>query len=247
MKISIVTVVFNEVEFIKDCINSVVRQDYPDIEYIVIDGGSTDGTTGLILENAEGISRFCSEKDEGLYDALNKGIELATGEVVGILHADDVFAHEQVLSRIAARFKESGAEAVYGHMNYISRKGHPRVYRKWISEPFLPERMTSGWMPPHPALFIKRTLFQQLGPYRLKFGTCADYELMLRYFYRYSIHAVLLDQLLVNMRLGGASNGSLKKRMQALNWDYKALKMHRVPFPFFVLILKRVRKIRQFF
>lgn len=247
MKISIVTVVFNGVEFIEDCILSVAAQDHLTIEYIVIDGGSTDGTIKVINRCLKHISHFRSEKDRGLYDGLNKGIAMATGEVVGILHSDDCFADEGVLSAVANCFKVHECEAVYGNLNFMQRDFSGGSTRKWISKVYSRRDLRYGWMPAHPALFLKKELFLSLGGYALDFGSCADYELILRYFYRNRIYAVFLNRVLVNMRLGGLSNGSLRKRSEAAVYDYKALNIHEIPHPLLVLLLKRLRKVRQFF
>ncbi|RQO75437.1 glycosyl transferase [Pedobacter sp. KBW06] len=247
MKISVVTVVFNSVEFIEDCILSVVGQDHLTVEYIVIDGGSTDGTIEVINRYLKQISYFCSEKDRGLYDALNKGIAVATGEVLGILHADDCFADRRVLSAVAECFQRNECEAVYGNLNFIKRHFPAEAHRKWFSKVYSRKDLQYGWMPAHPTLFLKKELFLSRGGYLLNFGTSADYELILRYFYRNRIDAVFLDRVLVNMRLGGVSNGSLRKRSRAAVSDYKALIAHEIPYPSLVLLLKKLRKIRQFF
>lgn len=247
MKISIVTVVFNGVEFIEDCILSLAAQDHLTIEYIMIDGGSTDGTVEVINRYLKYISYFCSEKDSGLYDGLNKGIAIATGEVLGILHADDYFADPGVLSAVANSFKANECEAMYGHLNFIQRHCPADLKRKWVSKIYNRKDLRYGWMPAHPTLFLKKELFLSLGGYALDFGTSADYELILRYFHRNRIHAVFLDRILVNMRLGGLSNGSFRKRGRAAVYDYKALSTHEIPYPFLVLVLKKLRKVRQFF
>jgi glycosyltransferase involved in cell wall biosynthesis len=247
MKISIVTVVFNGVEFIEDRILSLAAQDHLTIEYILIDGGSTDGTIEVINRYLKYISYFCSEKDRGLYDGLNKGIAIATGEVLGVLHADDCFADRGVLSAVANCFKANPCDAVYGHLNFIQRHFPAELKRKWVSKAYHRKDLRYGWMPAHPTLFLKKELFISLGGYALDFGTSADYELILRYFYRNRIHAVFLDRVLVDMRLGGLSNGSFRKRGRAAIYDYKALSTHGIPYPFLVLVLKKLRKVRQFF
>ncbi|SHF17078.1 glycosyltransferase family 2 protein [Pedobacter caeni] len=247
MKISVVTVVFNNVEFIEQCILSVAAQDYLSIEYVVVDGGSTDGTVSVINKHLKHISYFCSEKDRGLYDALNKGIALTTGEVVGVLHADDYFPDAGILTEVAACFKKHQCEGVYGNVNFIQRRWPSELRRKWVSKAYQRKDLRYGWMPAHPSLFLKRALFCSLGGYSLDYGTCADYELILRYFYRNRIEAVFLNKVLVNMRLGGLSNGSFRKISRAAVYDYKALAAHKIPYPFFVLLLKKLRKVRQFF
>lgn len=245
MKISIITVVFNGEKYIKDCIESIIMQDYNEIEYIVIDGGSTDGSLQIIQRYQAHISHLISEKDNGMYDALNKGIALATGEVIGILNADDMLVSTDVISAIVTAFRTTKADGVYGNLHYI----HPHtkhVLRRWKSKPFVKSDIEHGWMPAHPTLYLRRQLFEQYGGYSLNFGTAADYELMLRFLYRFEVDAVFLDKLVVNMRTGGMSNASLKQRYHALINDYKALKVNNVKRALTALLQKKFSKISQF-
>lgn len=245
MRVSIITVVYNGEQYIEECITSVVEQNYQDIEYIVIDGGSTDQTLSLIEKHSHKIAHFVSEKDRGMYDALNKGIALASGEVIGILNADDMLASQEVIAEVVKCFEEQEAEGVYGNLNYISPVSN-KVVRKWVSKQFSRKDIEYGWMPAHPTLYLKRFLFKQYGGYSLDFGTAADYELMLRFLYWHEVKAVFLNKLLVNMRLGGMSNASWKQRYHALLNDYKAIKSNRLPFSFITLLLKKLSKISQF-
>ncbi|MEE1945117.1 glycosyltransferase family 2 protein [Pedobacter sp. KR3-3] len=245
MKVSIITVVYNGEKYIDDCLSSVMAQDYGNIEYIVIDGGSTDQTLTIIDRYRDRIAQLVSEKDKGMYDALNKGISLATGEVLGILNADDMLASPQVISKMVERLVVADADGVYGNLNYI----HPetgKIIRKWISKPFTKRAIELGWMPAHPTLYLKRELFERYGNYSLNFGTAADYELMLRFLYRYQVKAVFLDELMVNMRVGGMSNASMKHRYHALVNDYRALKANQVPISLLTLAFKKLSKISQF-
>lgn len=247
VKISIITVVFNAQQYLRDCINSVLAQDYDDIEYILIDGASTDGSYAIAQEFKDRISVLVSEPDNGMYDALNKGIALATGEVVGILNADDMLASTDVISKVAAAFKEQHATAVHGDLNYVTPDQINHVERKWRSTSAQVKDLALGWMPAHPTLYLRRALFAQFGGYSLKYGSAADYELMLRFLYANNIPSTYLPILMVNMRSGGMSNQTLKQRYGAFLNDYKALKHHKIPFPLVALVLKKVRKIKQFF
>ncbi|RBQ10020.1 glycosyltransferase family 2 protein [Pedobacter miscanthi] len=246
MKISLITVVYNGETFLQECFNSVIAQTYPDIEYLVIDGGSTDRTLGIINQNRSHIDYFISEKDKGLYDAINKGIRQATGEIIGILNADDMFANTDVLSQVASTFTANPTiDGLYGDLDYIHPTSH-KVIRKWRAKQTTYLDLKKGWMPAHPTLYLKRELFDQYGAYALDLGTAADYELILRYFYIHKIKAEYLPMLMVNMRMGGVSNQSLKSRFHALVNDYKALKRNRVPNAFLVLFKKKTSKLGQF-
>ncbi|SFG92862.1 glycosyltransferase family 2 protein [Pedobacter insulae] len=246
MKISIITVVYNGKAFLEDCIKSVIEQTYPEIEYIVIDGGSKDGSLEVIEKYKAHIDHFVSEKDEGMYDALNKGIRIATGEVVGILNADDMLAAPDVIESIANCFTNEDPDALFGNLNYIDPINTSKIVRKWIAKPFTKSDIVLGWMPAHPTFYVKRSLFEELGYYSLNFDSAADYELMLRFLYKNHIKAVFLDKLIVRMRTGGMSNASMKHRYKALINDYKALKSNHIPFAFLTIILKKLSKIKQF-
>lgn len=248
MKVSIVTVVFNCVDFLEDCIRSVQKQNYHNIEHIVIDGGSTDGTISIIEKYREKISYFSSEPDDGIYDALNKGIKVATGELIGALNADDQFAGSDVLTLIVKNFVLEKCDAVYGNLNFISRNNQMNmIRRKWRSCCFRKKNMLYGWMPAHPTLYIRRSLFDECGLYSLNFGSSADYELMLRLFYRSDIKSIFVNKLMILMREGGVSNGSVYKVYAAICNDYRALVFNDVPRPLLVLLCKKVRKLKQFF
>lgn len=247
MKVSIVTVVFNCKDFIKLCIESVFSQNYADIEYIVIDGGSEDGTVSIIKNYLDRIDFFETDRDLGMYDALNKGIGKATGDLIGVLNADDCLADDRVVSEIVKCFMEKNCEAVYGNLKFVERVMPYSVTRNWQSSPYNFRDLRYGWMPAHPTLYIKRTVLSAAGRYSLEFGTCADYDMILRLFYKIRVDAVFLDRLIVIMRKGGMSNGSFKKTLAAAINDYRILVYNKIPNPLFALLLKRLRKLHQFF
>lgn len=247
MKISLITVVYNAGKFLKDCIGSVVAQAYPDIEYIVVDGGSTDQTLAIIDSFRQHIAHFVSEKDKGMYDALNKGLKLATGDVIGILNADDMLASSDVIEQIAHTFKNHHTDAVYGNLNYVDMNNPEKIIRKWVSKPYSLSGIARGWMPAHPTLYIKREIFEKYGNYSLDFGTAADYELMIRFLYKSRIKATYLNKLIVNMRVGGMSNANSRQRYHAFLNDYKAIKTNGIGFAYITVILKKLRKLPQFF
>ncbi|SES15164.1 glycosyltransferase family 2 protein [Pedobacter rhizosphaerae] len=246
MKISIITVVYNGEKYLRDCIESVIGQTYQEIEYIIVDGKSTDGTCAIIQQYRSNIQHFISEPDKGLYDALNKGIALASGDIVGILNADDQLAGNHIIEAVAKTFKENKAvDGVYGDLDYI----HPSegtIIRKWRSKQANWRDIQKGWMPAHPTLYLKRTLFTQYGNYALDMGSVADYDLILRFFYHHQINAVYLPVLMVKMRVGGVSNDSVMARLKAFQNDFRALLRNKVPQSFLVLLKKKWLKLAQF-
>ncbi len=245
MKISVVTVVFNGETTIRETIESVLAQDYIDVEYIIVDGNSTDGTVGIVKSFGERIAKFVSEKDQGIYDAMNKGIQLATGEVVGLLNADDRFACPDALSQVAAAFQRSQADAVYGDLEYFNGQT-ARVTRLWRAGTYRAGLFLWGWMPPHPTFFIRRKWYQKHGGFRLDMGTAADYELMLRMAHKHGAKLAYVQRVLVRMRVGGVSNVSLKNRLAANRNDGLAWRVNGIrPYPVTIL-LKPFRKILQF-
>lgn len=246
MKISIITVVYNAERYIKDCIDSIIHQSYQDIEYIIIDGGSTDFTLQTIAKYKRYITHFVSERDNGLYDAINKGIKIATGEVVGILNADDTLVSNDVIQEIANAFSnDEEIQAVYGDLNYINPIENT-IVRKWRSYRAGAKDIEKGWMPAHPTLYIRTYLFRKYGHYALDMGTAADYDLILRYFHTHNIKATYLPTLMVNMRIGGVSNKNLSSLWQAMEMDYKALKRNKIPNALLVLVKKKLNKFSQF-
>ena len=246
MKISIITVVYNAELYIKDCIESVINQSYQPIEYIIIDGGSTDQTLNIIEKYKQNVTRLVSEKDQGLYDAINKGINLASGEVIGLLNADDMLIGSDVVAEIAKAFVAlPGIQAVYGDLNYVTA-GKRIIVRQWRSQQADSKDIEKGWMPAHPTLYLKRELFKSYGNYALDMGTAADYDLILRFFHTHNLSAIYLPLLMVNMRTGGVSNRSASSLLHALKNDYKALLRNKIPNPVWVLLRKKLSKLKQF-
>lgn len=245
MRVSIVTACRNAGDFLENCIRSVLQQTYTDVEYIVIDGGSTDNSMEIIQRYREHITHFISEADKGIYDAMNKGIALATGDIVGILNADDFFPQSDILEKVVCRFAESGADTLYGDIWYVSRNNTEKAVRKWRSGHFRTERFQWGWMPPHPSFYVRRHLFEKYGDYDLNFGSAADYELMLRFLYKHKVTAVYLEELIVKMRTGGISNRSLQNRFKSNGNDLNAMRKNGIRYPRLAVVLKPLRKIPQ--
>ncbi len=245
MKISIITVTHNAGDFLRTCIESVQQQSYPDIEYIIIDGKSTDNTLN-IAAFYDNISQLVSEKDQGMYDALNKGIALATGDVIGILNADDFLATDNVIANISNLFEINKAGVVYGDLWYVDKNDTDKVIRKWKSQPYKKGIFQMGWMPAHPTFYARRELFEKYGNYRLDMGSAADYELMLRFMHKFRVQSVYLPQVMVKMRAGGMSNHSIKARLKANQADLAAMKVNGLKYPRIAAFLKPLRKMPQF-
>ncbi len=247
MKVSLITVTYNSAPYLADCINSVVSQTYSNIEHIVIDGNSTDGTMAIIKSYEQHIARWVSEPDKGMYDAINKGIAMATGDVVGILNSDDMFASADVVSSIVDCFNEFQLDAVYGDLVYVSKANTNKIVRLWKGFAYKRSRFAYGWMPAHPTFYVRRELIEQLGGYESHYFTAADYEFMARYLFRYRISARYLPKLIVKMRVGGQSNITLIRRLRANRRDYLAMKKNGVPLPLLASILKPIIKLHQYY
>ena len=245
LTISLITVVYNAQNTINTCIDSVLRQKFNNIQYIIIDGGSTDDTLKIINSYKDKIQILISEPDNGIYDAMNKGIQLATGEVIGTLNADDYLADENVLMDVASAFASHQFDILYGDLDFIEPNG--KIIRKWRSGKYKTGMFNRGWMPPHPTFYCKRELFEILGGYKLDYGSAADYELMLRFIHLNKKKVFYLDRVIIKMFIGGVSNKSISNRVKALGHDLKAMRNNAILFPVISLILKPMRKIMQFF
>ena len=244
--ISLITAVYNSADTVCASIDSALGQSYPHLELIVVDGGSTDGTVQLLKDYGDKIDKLISEKDKGLYDALNKGISKASGDIIGFMHADDQFQNQDVLKRVAAAFQESPVDAIYGDLVYVKRSDPDKVVRYWKGEDFGHADLALGWVPPHPTFYMKRGLYKKFGGFDLQYRISADYDLMLRYFGRHKISTRYIPEIMVRMRTGGTSNNSLSTIIDKLREDYKILRAHHIGGMTAVL-MKRLRKIPQFF
>lgn len=247
IQVTIITVVLDNMAFIRDAIESVVSQDNVTVQYIVIDGGSNDGSLEVIKSFGDKISIVVSEPDDGMYDAMNKGLALATGDVIGFLNADDFYANANVLAQVSQAFKNTGCEVLYADLDYVSRTNKEQVVRKWRSGAFNRPSFKLGWMPPHPTFFAKKEIYERLGGYNNQLQTAADYELMLRFCYFNQTKVSYLPQVIVKMRLGGQSNRSFKNRLKANLQDRNAWVINGQPAPWYTLLLKPLSKIKQYF
>lgn len=246
MKVSIITACYNNADTIEDTLLSVVGQDYQDIEYIIVDGSSTDATLSIVERFRDKIAYVETGRDGGIYFALNKGLSFATGDLIAFLHADDVYAHPQVISRVVKQLQQTNADSLYGDLNYVNRHDLKQVVRRWESGDYFRENFKKGWMPPHPAFFLKRQCYTQFGGFNTSLRSAADYELMLRMLYRYRVSTIYLSEVLVLMRTGGTSNASLRNRIRANREDRRAWKINGLKPGMFTLIRKPLSKLKQF-
>lgn len=246
LKISIITAVFNRADLIAGAMKNIDMQKYKNIEHIVIDGNSIDGTKNIIQKLLKKYTVFISEPDDGIYFALNKGLKISSGEVIGFLHSDDFFSDENVLADVAMLFSDPLVDAVYGDLDYVSKKDTGHVVRHWRSGNYLTSSILDGWMPPHPALFLRRRVIEKWGVFDTRFRIAADYEAILRYFVKGKINSVYIPRVLVKMRIGGISNNSLINILHKIREDYMALKLNGVG-GVRTLIFKNLSKVGQFF
>ncbi len=266
MKVSIITAVYNGVKTIEACIKSVLNQTYQNIEYIVVDGGSIDGTFETIKKHTSNpplplfrkggmggfsgnrrITKWISESDNGIYDALNRGIKMATGDIIGFLHADDVYANNKVIEKVADVFMKYNVDSCYGDLQYVDKNNTNRVIRYWKSSEYKHGKFKYGWMPPHPTFFVKKEVYEKYGYFNTDFKIASDYELMLRFLQKYKISTYYIPEVLIKMRLGGASNRSLKNLITKTTEDCRAWKVNNLSRSLYTIPLKNLSKIPQFF
>lgn len=246
MKISVITATWNSQQTVADTLRSLDAQLYQDTEYLVIDGASTDNTLDIVRSHGGRVDKLISEPDQGIYDALNKGIEAATGDIVGFLHSDDVYANNKVLAKIAEAFATTNVDAIYGDLDYVSKDENDRLVRHWKSHPFKRRKLRYGWMPPHPTFYMRTQLYRDLGGFDLRFKIAADYDSLLRYLWKNQITVGYIPEVLVKMRLGGASNRSIKNMIQKSREDCLAMNANGIS-PFIALPVKNLSKLPQFF
>ena len=246
MKFSIITVSYNSSDTIEDTIYSVSGQNHSDIEYLIIDGASTDGTMDIIESLKDKIDVLVSEADRGIYHAMNKGIEKARGDVIGILNSDDIYSDEFVLRDVAKLF-DIEIDAVYADLVYVERNDTSKIKRKWTSGDYFLGDFRKGWMPPHPTFFVRKSIYDKYGTFNLDFTSAADYELMLRFIHKHQIKIAYLPRVIIKMRMGGQSNVTLKNRLKANKEDRKAWEINGLKPGKFTFIRKPLSKLGQFF
>jgi glycosyltransferase involved in cell wall biosynthesis len=247
LKISIITVAFNAGKSIEDTIDSVLNQSYSNIEYIIIDGLSTDNTVEVCEKYKDKITTLVSEKDQGLYDAMNKGVALATGDIIGVLNADDFYADHEVIANVVQKFESENIDGLYADLVYVEEEDTSKVTRTWVSGSYKENAFLKGWMPPHPTFFVKNECYKKFGNYSLELKSAADYELMLRMIHKHKIKIGYLPEVTIRMRVGGVSNSSFKNRLNANKEDRRAWEMNGLKPGSLTLIRKPLSKIGQFF
>lgn len=245
MTISIITATYNSAATVRDTLVSIASQKHVPVEHIIIDGLSKDNTLTIVKEFPH-IAKVVSEKDKGIYDAMNKGVQLATGDVIGILNSDDFYTNSDILSKVAAAFEDETVEAVYGDLQYVKATNVQLVTRTWKSGIYKKDYLYYGWMPPHPTFFVRRHVYEKYGLFNTTLRSAADYELMLRVLLKYNATVKYIPEVLVKMRAGGMSNASLKNRFKANKEDAMAWKLNNLKPYFFTLWLKPLRKVFQF-
>ena len=278
MKVSLITVSYNSAKTIADTLKSVQSQTYKNIEYIVVDGKSSDGTVEIVRQfldsskdvtqdamqdsekdalqgdkqgSAKGasqgvVTKFLCERDKGIYDAMNKGLALATGDIIGVLNSDDFYCAEDVVEQVVLAFQENETDCLYGDLNYVDPIDTNKIVRKWRSGAYYRKNFLKGWMPPHPTFFVKKSCYENFGTFDTQFKSAADYELMLRFLFKESCSAQYLPKVMIHMRAGGVSNVSLKNRLRANREDRKAWKINGLKPKWFTLLRKPLSKLIQY-
>ena len=248
MKISIITVSYNSADTIGHTLNSVSEQNYDDIEHIIVDGKSTDNTLEVVALYGASVSKLVSEKDFGIYDAMNKGIVLSHGEVIGFLNADDFYPSSEILSKVAKIFEDFAIDACYGDLCYVKKNDFKKIIRYWKSSKFSAGTFEKGWSPPHPTFFVRRSIYQNYGGFKLDYKIAADLELMMRFLVKHKISSKYIPEVLVHMRMGGTTNKSLVNIFSQNKEILSALRSHGLrPSAWRLFIHKLFSRGRQFF
>ena len=244
MKISIVTATYNSISFISDCINSVKNQSYDDIEHIIVDGSSSDGTHEFLKKNSNNFTKLISEPDKGIYDALNKGISISSGDIIGILHSDDTFENENVINLIQETFKNnSNVDAVIGNVVFFD-KSFPQINKRLIrSAKFKPWMMRFGFMPAHTGTFIRSSVIKKIGNYQIDYRSAGDFEFFVRFFHVYKLDFCYLSRILVKMRMGGTSTSGIRSYFRTSIEILKALRQHGIYSNIFFILLRLPLKL----
>jgi len=245
-KVTIITVCCNSAKTIEDTIQSVINQTYNNIEYIIVDGLSTDNTLEIVNKYQDKITKLVSEKDAGLYDAINKGIGLATGEIIANINSDDFYIDNNVIADVVTKMEEEKSDTLYADLYYVDTIDTNKVTRNWVSGAYKKGMFFKGWMPPHPTFFVRKSVYDNYGKFNLELKSAADYEIMLRFIHKHACTISYLPRVIVRMRIGGVSNVSLINRLKANREDKRAWEMNGLKPKPFTLIFKPLSKVLQF-
>ena len=248
MKISIVTACYNSAATIRDTLRTIQMQTHQDIEHIIIDGGSTDGTLEILEQNKQHLAYFVSEPDQGLYHAMNKGISKATGDVIGLLNSDDLFAHPSALTHVAEALADESVDACYGDLVYVHHNNINQVARYWKSSEYASHLFAKGWVPAHPTFYVKKRVHDQHGMlFNLDYKLAADFDVLLRLLFAHGIKTTYIPEVMVKMRLGGATNKSLKNIVNQNKEIMRILKRHEYPYsPTTLICNKLANRVQQY-
>jgi glycosyltransferase involved in cell wall biosynthesis len=246
MRVSILTICFNSAETITDTINSVIGQSYNNIEFIIKDGGSKDKTLEIVENYKEKIATIKSEPDGGIYPGMNQALALATGDIIGILNSDDLYAYPEVIEEVVKEFENTNSDALYADLVYVDKNDTNKIIRTWKSGPYKKGLFLKGWMPPHPTFFVKKEVYEKYGVFNTKLKSAADYEIMLRFIHKHQIKLAYLPKVVVKMRTGGMSNVSLKNRIKANLEDREAWRLNNLKPNMLTLYQKPLSKLLQF-
>ena len=246
MKVSIITATFNSEDTIEDAVKSVHSQTYKNIEHIIIDGSSTDRTIQIIKKYKDKIAKIVSEPDKGIYDALNKGINNASGEIICFLHADDIYAGDTIIEKAVMLFSEKQSDSIYGDLQYVAKENTSKIIRYWKSGNFTYSKLKKGWMPPHPTFFVKKKIYDKFGLFDTDFKIAADYDIILRFLGKHRISTAYFPEVMIKMRIGGESNKSFKNILKKMKEDVRALKKNKTG-NWHTVLFKNIIKIPQLF
>ncbi len=246
MKVSIITATYNNENTVEDTVLSVSSQTYKNIEHIIIDGNSSDNTIQIIKKHQDKIAKIISEPDKGIYDALNKGIKYASGDIICFLHADDIYADDTIIEKAVNLFSEKHTDSIYGDLQYVAKEDTGKIIRYWKSGEFTFSKLKKGWMPPHPTFLVRKEIYENCGVFDTNFKIAADYDLILRFLGKHKISTAYLPEVMIKMRIGGESNKSLKNIIKKMKEDIKVLKKNKLG-GWQTVIMKNIIKVPQLF
>lgn len=246
LTVGIVTGTYNSEKYISDCISSVNNQDYPKISHIIIDGASKDDTLNIINKTPNRVNKIISEPDNGIYDAMNKGLKNAEGDILGILNSDDFYNSDHVISKVVEAFESSNVDCVFGDLFYVNAENPEKVVRKWVTGPYSKNAFRKGWHPAHPSFFVKRKVYEKFGYFDEELSLAADFEIMLRFIEKHELKTCYIPEPLVRMRLGGATSKNVKNVIEGNKQCIKAFKKNNMKVPFAYPLVRLIPKLKQF-